>query len=324
VLTVTFAMLQFIVMFLLIVAVVQLLKRRGVFNDSHQPVFDRLVTEFALPAIVFGMLTTTVIRADWVLPILIVNIAVIAAMLIAWAACRAFSLPPAATGTVVILSAWGSTYTVGAPLLSDVFGPMSEELALGHALGTFGFALPFFTLGILVAGYFGLAGQGKHFSLPAFLKDFFCSPVFLAFWLGLIVSLLFTVFNLPGAEIYDDVFVEFFVVIQHALNLLVWISLGLLLRPVQARTFVPLLALVAIVHHFLLPALVFVGGSVTGLSLMEQQVSVILAAMPSGAIAAVIADRYGCDGKLAAALVIGTYIISLVTLPLILIMVPGV
>jgi predicted permease len=49
---------------------------------------------------------------------------------------------------------------------------------------------------------------------------------------------------------------------------------------------------------------------------MERQVSVILAAMPSGAIAAVIADRYGCDGKLAAAIVIGTYLLSLVTLPL--------
>lgn len=315
-LTVTFAMLQYIVMFLLIVAVVQLLKRRGIFDDSHQPVFDRLVTEFALPAIVFGMLTTTIIRIDWVLPILIVNIAVIIAMVVAWAACRAFSLSPAATGTVVILSAWGSTYTVGAPVLATVFGTASEELALGHALGTFGFALPFFTLGILVAGYFGLAEQGKDFSLPAFLKDFFCSPVFLAFWLGLVVSLLFTFFNLPGADIYDDVFVEFFFVIQHALNLLVWISLGLLLRPVQVRTFVPLLALVAIVHLFLLPALVFVGGSLTGLSLMERQVSVILAAMPSGAIAAVIADRYGCDGKLAAALVIGTYLISLATLPL--------
>jgi predicted permease len=31
-----------------------------------------------------------------------------------------------------------------------------------------------------------------------------------------------------------------------------------------------------------------------------------------------IADRYGCDGKLAAAIVVCTYLISLVTVPLIL------
>ncbi|MFA5266657.1 MAG: AEC family transporter [Methanoregula sp.] len=315
-LNVTFAMFQYIVMFLLIVGVVQLLKVRGIFDDSHQPVFDRLVTEFALPAIVFGLLTTTAIRAEWVLPVLIVNVAVIVAMVVAWAACRAFSFSPAVTGTVVILSAWGSTYTVGTPVLADVFGPLSEEMALGHALGVFGFALPFFTLGIMVAGYFGLAERGERISLPEFLKDFFFSPVFLAFWLGLIVSVLFTVFHLPGADIYADVFTEFFVVIQHALNLLVWIALGLLLRPVRARTLVPLLALVAVIHLFILPALVFTGGYAAGLPVMQRYVSVILAAMPSGAIAAVIADRYGCDGKLAAALVIGTYLISLVTLPL--------
>jgi hypothetical protein len=307
---------EYTVMFLLIVGVVQLLKMRGIFNDSHQPVFDRLVTEFALPAIVFGLLTTTAFRAEWVLPVLIVNAAVIVTMFVAWMACRAFSLSPAVTGTVVILSAWGSTYTVGAPVLSTVFGPLSDELALGHALGTFGFALPFFTLGILIAGYFGISQKRVHFSLPAFLKDFFCSPVFLAFWLGLIVSLLFNVFHLPGADIYNDVFTEFFVVIQHALNLLVWIAIGLLLRPVRARTLVPLLALVAVIHLFILPAIVYTGGYATGLPLMQRYVSVILAAMPSGAIAAVIADRYGCDGKLAAAIIIGTYLISLVTLPL--------
>jgi predicted permease len=38
--------------------------------------------------------------------------------------------------------------------------------------------------------------------------------------------------------------------------------------------------------------------------------------MPSGAIAAVVAGRYGCDGALASALVIATYLVSLVTIPL--------
>ena len=159
---VTFMMIQYLVMFLLIVGVIQLLKLRGIFNDSHQPVFDRLVTEFALPAIVFGLLTTTTLRAEWILPVLIVNCAVIIGMLIAWGVCRALGLSPAVTGTIVILSAWGSTYTVGAPVLGAVFGLASEEASLGNVLGVFGFALPFFTLGILIAGYFGLQERGEE------------------------------------------------------------------------------------------------------------------------------------------------------------------
>jgi malate permease and related proteins len=313
---VTITMIGYIVMFLLIVGVIQLLKLRGIFNDSHQPVFDRLVTEFALPAIVFGLVTTTTLRSEWILPILIVNGAVFIAMLAAWGASRVFRLSPAATGTVVILSAWGSTYTVGAPVLSAVFGLASEEVALGNVLGVFGFALPFFTIGILIAGYFGLQERGERFSLVPFLKEYLGSPVFLAFWLGLVVSLLFTVFHLPGADIYTDIFNEFFVVIQHAINLLVWIAVGLLLRPVRLRTLLPLLTLVTVIHLVILPAVVYAGGYAAAIPAMQRTVAVILAAMPSGAIAGVVANRYGCDGKLAAAIIICTYIICLVTLPM--------
>ena len=41
----------YVLMFLLIVLIVQFLKRRGIFNDTHQPVFDRIVIEamFAAP-----------------------------------------------------------------------------------------------------------------------------------------------------------------------------------------------------------------------------------------------------------------------------------
>ncbi len=314
---------SFIVMFLLIILIVQLLKRRGVFNDSHQPVFDRLVTEFALPAIVFGLLTTTTLRAEWVLPVFIVIGAVLVTMLVAWGACRILQITPAVTGTIVILSAFGSTYTVGGPVLGAVFGLQSQEVALGQVIGTFGFALPFFTLGILAARYFGLAEKGEKISLPLFLKSIFSSPIFLAFWLGLIVSLLFSTFHLPGADIYRDIFTDFFVVIQHAVNLLVWIAIGLLLRPVRLRLLIPVLALVSAIHLIILPGLVFAGGYAAALPVMQQQVAFIMAAMPSGAIAAVVADRYGCDGKLASAIVICTYLLSLVTLPLFLVPVPG-
>jgi len=320
---IVYPLFAFIGMFLLIILIVQLLKRRGVFDDSHQQVFDRLVTEFALPAIVFGLLTTTTLRAEWVLPVLIVIGAVLVTMLVAWGVCRVFKITPAATGTIVILSAIGSTYTLGGPVLGAVFGLQSEQMALGQVIGSFGFALPFFTLGILVAGYFGLAEKGEHRSLPAFLKNFFTSPIFLAFWLGLIVSILFSTFHFPGADIYRDMFTDFFDVIQHAVNLLVWIAIGLLLRPVRLRTLIPVIALVSTMHLLILPALVFAGGYAVGLPVMQLYVAILMAALPCGAIAAVVADRYGCDGKLASAIVISTYILSLVTLPVFMILIPG-
>jgi predicted permease len=40
--------------------------------------------------------------------------------------------------------------------------------------------------------------------------------------------------------------------------------------------------------------------------------------MPSGTVAAVLADRYGCDGTIASALVIATCLLSIVTIPIIM------
>lgn len=48
---------------------------------------------------------------------------------------------------------------------------------------------------------------------------------------------------------------------------------------------------------------------------ITREVLVIESAVPSGAIAAVLAERYGCDGTLASTIVIISFLVSLVTLP---------
>ncbi len=97
-------------------------------------------------------------------------------------------------------------------------------------------------------------------------------------------------------------FTGFFSVINHSLELLVWIAIGLMLRPLKVKAFLPLLGLVVFVKMILQPALALGGAYAIGFPLLAQQVLFLEAAMPSGAIAAVLASRYGCDGPLAAAL----------------------
>ena len=41
----------------------------------------------------------------------------------------------------------------------------------------------------------------------------------------------------------------------------------------------------------------------------------VSSSVPSGAIAAVLASRYGCDSSLAGWMVVGTYLVSLITIP---------
>jgi predicted permease len=309
---------EYVVMFLLVILIVQLLKHRGIFNDSHQPVFDRLVIELALPAIIFASLATTHVHPDWILPVLIMIAAILVCLVIAWGACRALRLTPAVTGTVVLLAGFGSTYTFAAPLVGTVFGQTSEQMSFAIFLDTLGVAIPFFTIGVLIAGYYGQKERGENPSAVSTLKQFLATPIFLAFILGLLFSLFFANLMLPGAEVFADVFTGFFTVIQHSLSLLVWIAIGLLLRPIRLRTLLPLISLVVAVQMIILPALVFGGANAAGLSTMSRQVLVILASMPSGAVAAVMASRYGCDGKLAAAILVCTYLVSFVTVPVVL------
>jgi predicted permease len=72
------------------------------------------------------------------------------------------------------------------------------------------------------------------------------------------------------------------------------------------------------------PLTALVLASATTLPLLQTQVLVVETAMPSGMIAAVLSARYGCDGELASVLVIATCIFSLVTLPIMLVVVHAV
>jgi len=313
----------YVLMFLIIILIVQFLKRRGIFNDTPQPVFDRLVIELALPAIVFASLASTPAHPEWIMPILLLIGAVLVCLLAAWVICRLLMLPPATTGTVVLLSAFGSTYTFAAPLIGTVFGHQSAEMSFALVLDTFGIVIPFFTTGVLIAGYFGIKARGGSASAASVLKQFLATPIFIAFVLGLLFSLFLAGLNIPGFWIFADVFSDFFTVIRNSVDLLVWIAIGLLIRPIPLRTFLPLLVLVTGLQMVLLPALAAAGAIAIGLPLMERQVLVILAAMPAGAVAAVLASHYGCDGPLASALVVCTYLASLVTVPLILFIMGG-
>lgn len=311
-------LIQMVITFLLIVGIIRLLKWRGVFNDSHQPVFDRLVTELALPAVIFAGVATISFRSDWIFPALIIFIALMICILIIYGICRAFRLPAKTTGTLVMVGAFGSTATFAVPLLGNIFGGGSEAVAQGITIGTLGVALPFFTLGVLIAFYFGRKEEDTGHSILSILRDFLSTPIFIAFLLGVFVSVILSHYPVPGSVVFMDIFTGFFEVIKHSVDLLVWIAIGLLLKPVILKKFLPLLALVVLMKMIVQPTLALFLPYAAGLSPLTQQIILIESAMPSGAIAAVLSSRYGCDGPLAAALVVATYLISLVTIPLLI------
>lgn len=94
---------EYVLMFIIIILVIQVLKRRGIIDDSHEPVFDRLVIELALPGIVFASLASTPAHPEWIVPAVLLAGAVLICLLVTSGICRVFRLPSAITGTVVLM-----------------------------------------------------------------------------------------------------------------------------------------------------------------------------------------------------------------------------
>ncbi|HYA61390.1 MAG TPA: AEC family transporter, partial [Candidatus Acidoferrum sp.] len=139
----------------LVIAVVRFLHWRGIFTDDYQPIFDRLVTELALPAIIFLTLTTSTVPRELVVPTTILFAGLITTLCIAWGICRAMHFSPKTTGTLVMVSAFGSTATMAIPVVTQTFSTVTQAYEQAVIIGTFGVVLPFFTIGVFISSYFG-------------------------------------------------------------------------------------------------------------------------------------------------------------------------
>jgi hypothetical protein len=308
-----YPLLKSVSIFFLLVIFIQLLKRQGFFDDSHQPVFNRLVTELALPVTIFSTLAVSRIHADQILSAAVMFLSIAACCFLAYLACRAMKLSYGKTGALIMLAGIGSTSTMAYPLIRQTFGANSEALALGLIIGEFGACIPYFLIGVPITAWFGSRETNQTSEVWPVIKTFFVSPIFIAFLLGLIVSQIPVASTLMSGEF----FATFFGYFANGLEILVAVSLGLMLKPVDLRPILPLFLLIVFLKLFFKPVFVIAGATVLGLPSLAAEILVIEAAMPSGAIAAVVAGRYGCDGALASAMVISTYIVSLLTIPLV-------
>lgn len=109
-----------------------------------------------------------------------------------------------------------------------------------------------------------------------------------------------------------------------SLSLAVFVALGiaLMLRCIPLRT-VGLLAVITVILTLVLqPLIALFLADLVRLPPTETDILLLETAMPSGMIAAVLSDRYGCDGELASVLVVVTYLVAVITLPVIMLFAP--
>lgn len=308
---------QFIIIALLIIGIIRILKWKGIFTDNDQSVFDKLVTELAVPAIIFTIFVTYDFSADTLFPSAILFITLIISLVLAFIICYLCHFPPKVTGTIIMISGFGSTATMASPLLLDLFSSQPALIEKGITIGTLGVAFPFFSIGVIIASYYGAKGAGKDVRILGTLKEFLATPIFISFIVGVVVAVFLAHFQITVAAGFTDIFTHFFTIISLSLNLLIWIAIGLMLRPIKMKFFLPLFLIVISIKLLFEPVIATYFATSAGLALTIQQILLLESAVPSGAVAAVLASRYGCDSSLAGWMVVGTYVVSLVTIPLV-------
>jgi len=287
------------------------LKRRSILSNEHNVVFGKLVTDFALPAIIFSNLSKVPLVLEKMVPALLMLASVLVCLLIVLGVGFALKLDRPVLGSLALVTGFGSSSTVGYSLANQVFGANSEAMRDAIIIGEFGNCVPVFTLGVAIAVYFGKtdSGPGNPWTTA---KSFFYSPIFIATILGLTASSL----ALPQDALIVRLLYRVLDTIGDTLIVLVAITIALLLKPIEVRTIIPLIGIVAGLKLLVEPALAGWGAIYFGIPDLEKEVLVLETAMPAGTVSAVIAARFGCDGPVASTLVVATYLLSLVTLPL--------
>lgn len=297
--------------FFLLVLFIQILKRRGFFETGNTAIFGKVITEIILPITIFSTLAVGEIKPQLIYASLIYLVASLLICCIAYIICTLFHFSNPITGTIVILAGFGSTSTIAYPLISQTYGINSEAMTSALIIGEFGSCIPFFTIGILIVAYFGQRSSGSLFYNN--IIAFFRSPIFISLIAGLVVSQIPTLSTLMTSPFFTSFF-EYF---NNGFEMLVAITIGLMLKPIKINDILIYMAITLPLALICLPLLVYAGATLTQTPSLIREILVIEAAVPSGTVAAVMAERYGCDGSLASTIVIISFLLSLVTIPLI-------
>ena len=298
-----------------LVCVGLLLKRAAIIRDEHRPLFSRLVMDLALPALVFTTLAACKPGMEILIAVGIMLVAIAIHLVITWFIGTVLHLERPRMGAFMLVAAFGSSSTIGYALISQIFPGNSDAITDAVVISELGVGLPFILFGIMIAMYYG---QNEKMPFWDHCRSYIFSPLIASLVLGLCASFILSGWENP---VWDVVMSVLGLV---AVSLVVFVSLGvaLMLRWIPVRS-IGLLAAITVVLTLIVQPLtsLFLAGQV-GLPALDTEILVLETAMPSGMLAAILSARYGCDGEYASALVIITSVVSLITLPLIMLLVP--
>lgn len=286
-----------------------LLRKLGLIKPSHGKLFAGLVTQVTLPALIFTSLAQH--RFEWSegMLALIMLAAEIFCLALAWALGRKLKLGRPAMGAFMLAAGFGSSSLLGYALINQVFPGNAAALTEAVVISEVGVGPALFTIGVMVAIYFGSAQVSAAQRLAKALS-YFRSPIFAAMVAGMACSFI----ELPSGNPVLDIVFQGLELLGKANTFLVALTVGAVLVFQDFKSVLSLAALVCAVKLLLKPVLVWLPTLGMSLPAWQAQVLILEGAMPSALLAVALSAQYGCDSALASRLVFATTAASTVTI----------
>jgi len=286
-----------------------LLRSVGLIKEEQGKLFADLVTHVTLPALIFSSLSHATIYPEYVLLALFMITAELISLVLAWAIGRRLRLENAQMGSFMLVSAFGSSAFLGYALISQVFPGNIDTMTEAAIISEVGLAPVLFTVGTMVAIYYGRAdlnGKGSLLSAMSFFK----SPLFFS----LVAGVFWSTMKLPVEGTLITPIFHFLEVLSSANTFLVAMTVGVLLHFSGMRAIICMILFTVLIKLILKPIMVWVPTLAMDLQVWQVQVLILEAAMPSALLTVVFAKTYGCDAKLASKLIFATIIASSITI----------
>lgn len=280
------------------------LKRTDILKAEHSIALNKIVINIAIPSLIFLAIydiDLSILPVVAPIPFICMLTGVLSG-LIAYIFATIKKYPEKTRWSILLTSAMSNSGFLGYPVVLGVFGVEGLVRAVFYDLGSM---ILFIAFGVLLLLIYG----GKYTTI--FRKALIFPPLWAV---ALAVTLNFINFDIGFlvSNILDY--------LSGAAIPLIMISLGLSLEFKGIKENIQAVFSVSFIKLFISPAIVLSIVTILGIGGLERQVTIIGAAMPSAMLSLVLAITYDLDIETTAACIFASTLISMVTIPLILLL----
>lgn len=285
------------------------LRKAGLFKDQDSGLFVSIITKITLPALIIHSLSTTEFSFDKLLIALVMIISIVLCALIVWGLGSLFKLSRARQGGIILASSFPSSAFLGYALVEEMFAGNEEAIADAAIASELGVGLMLFTFGVFIAIHFGNQPHSKGLLKKEMLK-FLYSPIFISILLGIGFSFI----SLPKHNVMVEGFYKTLQIVSNANTFLVALTVGVMLHFKHLKNILGLLLIVILLKLFLQPVFSYLQALWFQMDELSHRILVLESAMPTAAMTAVFARKYGDDAELTSIVVFASFLTSCISM----------